>query len=358
MCRRPRHLVRYKMIPARVIGPVRARSVAVAAHLICLQALLPAGAEASHIPFTRTPVDPATVPAVGKLETVGADQEPFSCSGVVVDANNQSVVVTAAHCIYRAGGLPETARFLPAYNEGVAPFGDWEVMQYLPSDPWVASGHSHFDWAFLVLDRNSNGQAIEDVVGGLPIEFNQPRTQAYKLLGYPAEPSPPFDGERLWACETAWGGNFRDPDPDEQYGPLGMVVGCDMGHGASGGPWLNAAGVVSSVISTQFGGHPNILGGPYFGDDAAAKFAVATGTPETAACKGRAVTHLGTQGADAIRGTNGDDVIVLGSGKDSAKGGPGSDTICGNGGKDTIKGGPGRDKCVGGPGRDRLRQCP
>jgi hypothetical protein len=325
---------------------------------LALSAVAPVSAAANHIPFTSASVDPATIPTVGKLRLVN-DGAGTACSGAVVDANNQSVVLTAAHCVYSSSrGYPESGRFIPAYGNGSGPFGEWPVKEYLPGDPWVASGHSHFDWAFLVLGRNANGQAIEDVVGSLPLAFNQVREQDYRVLGYPAAPNPPFNGEQLWSCLSAWGENFTDPDPDEQYGPPGMVIGCDMDHGASGGPWLNSEGVVSGVLSTTFPGHPGIVGSPYLGDEAAAKFAVATGAPETATCRGLAVTHLGTDRSELIRGTQGPDVIVLGGGNDLVRARAGRDTICGNDGADTIDGGPGRDSCQGGPGRDRLKSCP
>lgn len=342
---------------ASMIRWVRESTVAVIAVLI-LPALLPASAAANHIPFTRAQVEPRSIPMVGKLRLVN-DGVAASCSAAVIDAVSQSVALTAAHCVYSSSrGYPESGRFIPAYATGSGPFGEWPVKQYLPGDPWVLSGHSHYDWAFLILSRNSNGQAVEDVVGGLPIAFNQPRDQAYRILGYPAEPSPPFNGEQLWGCTTAWGQDFKDPDPDEQYGPPGMVAGCDMGPGASGGPWLNSQGVVSGVLSTTFGGHTGIVGSPFLGDEAAAKFALATGVPETATCNGLAVTHLGSPRSDVIRGTDGPDVIALGPGDDRVRAGAGADTICGDGGSDRINGGPGRDRCQGGPGRDRLKNCP
>jgi hypothetical protein len=150
----------------------------------------------------------------------------------------------------------------------------------------MLSGHSHFDFAFIVLAPDSRGRYVEDVVGGLPIVFNQARDQGYRLLGYPAEPSP-FNGAQMWQCDSRYGGDVYDPDPEEQYGPPIMYTGCDMGQGASGGPWLNPQGVVTSVTSTSLADHPNILGGPYLGDEAAALFASVTGVapPHKKKCK-------------------------------------------------------------------------
>ncbi len=212
------------------------------------------------------------------------------CSAAVVDAPNRSTLITAGHCVWGGSvkGLAIAAFFAPGGHDGAAPLGVWDSARIVPSGPWMLSGHSHFDWAFLVLEPNNRGRYVEDAVGGLPIAFNQPRDQVYRSLGYPQFPSPPYDGNKLWACDSKYGGDTYDPDPDEQYGPPIMYIGCDFGKGASGGPWLNASGVVSSVNSTKISNRPNLMGGPYLGDDAAASFAsVSTIVPATRCKKKR-----------------------------------------------------------------------
>ncbi len=277
------------------------------AALVAVLLAMPAAAAAlNQVPFTTSQPDSSLSPynRVGKL-LLHYPGENMSCSASVVDAANQSVVMTAGHCTYRSslGGLPTSAEFIPAYVDGSRPLGTWPSQSISVAAPWIASGHSHYDYAFVVLGRNANGQAVEDVVGGFPIGFNQPRGGPIRALGYPAEPNPPYNGERLTMCDTSYGGDFRDPDPDEQYGPSGMYIGCDMSHGASGGPWLNPQDTLVSVNSTTFGtSNPGILGGPYLDGDAAALFATVTGSPETATCKDRPVTNLGTNGTDRLVG--------------------------------------------------------
>lgn len=261
--------------------------------------LVPAAAEAAppntgdfKTPFTKSLVSANTTPpnrSVGKIVVrfPNGEANPSGCSASVVDANNQSTLITAAHCVYNSskGGLGTSATFAPGYHDGVKPFGEWPSLNIVPSGPWALSGHSHFDFAFVVLRTDSRRRYVEDVVGGLPIAFNQPRNQAYRVLGYPGVPNPPYNGQQLWACDSTYGGDVYDPDPDEQYGPPIMYTGCDFDHGASGGPWLNPTGVVSSVTSTTFASAPNIIGGPYLGDDAAALFAQITGTAPPKQCK-------------------------------------------------------------------------
>jgi len=248
-------------------------------------ALLFAGAPPAQgisIPFTRTLTDTATPPGsrVGKIYTQFPNGTNSSCSASVVDAPNRSTLITAGHCVYRSfyGGQVTRATFVPGTRAGGArPFGSYQSQHVAVAYPWTLSGHSHFDLAFMVVGPNAKGRRVQDAVGGNPIAFNGVRNQAYRLLGYPSDP--PFDGYTGWTCNTQWGADNQDPDPDEQYGPPIMLAGCDQGHGASGGPWLTSSGSVASVISTLIPGSPNVMGGPYLGDYAASLFASVSSLP-------------------------------------------------------------------------------
>ncbi|MGZ5358717.1 MAG: hypothetical protein ACXWF9_06960 [Solirubrobacterales bacterium] len=71
-------------------------------------------------------------------------------------------------------------------------------------------------------------------------------------------------------------------------------------------------------------------------------------------CGGRAVTIVGDDGPDKLKGTKRADVIAAFAGKDTILGRGGNDRICAGKGKDKIVGGGGRrDLCKGGQGRDR-----
>jgi Ca2+-binding RTX toxin-like protein len=71
-------------------------------------------------------------------------------------------------------------------------------------------------------------------------------------------------------------------------------------------------------------------------------------TAAAPACKGRAVTILGTDGDDNLRGTNKRDVVLALGGDDRIDGRGGNDVICGGSGRDLIQGGSGADKIFGG----------
>jgi len=239
--------------------------------VVALAMALPGQAAANHLPFTTTPLD-STAPlnrSVGKLFLTHPGGVG-KCTAAVVDAPNQSTLLTAAHCVNSAtNGGTTSARFVPGYHDGLEPFGGWTSVRFALPAPWAASRNSRYDFAFLVAGRNKAGKAVEDVVGSLPIAFNQPRNQAYRLFGFPEDPTPPYDGLRLWACDSSYGGDVGDA----LAGPPRMLAGCDFQDEASGGPWLSAQGAVASVISAGSQSHPEIISGPYLGDEAAALFA-------------------------------------------------------------------------------------
>ncbi len=227
--------------------------------------------------FTTELLDPTAVAnrSIGKLFMTKANAVT-QCTAAVVDAPNQSTLITAGHCLNSAGqGAAISARFVPGYHDGLAPFGEWTASQMLASPHWDTVNH-RYDYGFIVAARNARGVAVEDAVGALPIAFNQPRQQSYRLFGIPSAPNPPYDSQKLWACDTAWA---SDSTTDSGPGPFRLQVGCDFGEGSSGGPWLSGQGAVASVNSTSPVGQPNIENGPYLDSDAAALFATAGNIP-------------------------------------------------------------------------------
>jgi V8-like Glu-specific endopeptidase len=348
----------------------------------CCIAVSAGRAHAATPPFTVTEVDPTLAPnrSSGKLFfTYPGGPTPSQCSAAVVDAENQSVIVTAGHCVL---GKEETEFstkmvFVPGYRNGDAPFGEYPAQTLITTPQWMESRNTKYDFAAVVLGRNADGAAVEDVVGGLPIAFNQPRDQTYTHYGYPGQPSPPYDGERMFTCESAYGGDVEAASGGVPYeGPKLLSIGCDQEQGASGGAWLNPQGVVTAVATN---GLPSadLLLAPYLGDVAAAVFSSASATvPVIETCQGLPVTQLGDEAGGRLVGTAGDDVISGGEKSDHIVGGAGNDTICAGGGndvvagggggdrllgergKDRIDGGSGRDLCSGGPAKDRLSRCP
>lgn len=207
---------------------------------------------------------------VGRLEMTDEDGGQYTCSGTVVNSETQDVVLTAAHCVFSDDTRSEmtSITFTPAYDDGDAPFGVWEAEdwwypeQYVTAnDRWLDGldddGWMGFDFGYLRLAPNADGQEIEDVVGGQGISF-QAETNGVVLVGYPAEPSP-MDGElQRWCSDSSITyGDGGDPN---------LGVDCAMGGGASGSGWVSnvdpatGAGLVTAVYSN--GGTVDAYGPP------------------------------------------------------------------------------------------------
>jgi len=297
----------------------------------------------------------------------------FVCSGTAINSLNRSTVWTAGHCVYDhedRGGYATNWVFVPAYEDGDAPFGEWPAKTLAATKQWRRQGALSYDLGAAEVATNPQGQTLNDVVGGRGIGFNRARQQTYQAFGYPAQP--PFSGEREYRCSAGGVGADNPPGP----GPNTSWIPCDMTGGSSGGGWV-AKGRVLSVISYSYCIDSlsvqceNRLYGPYQEHVAESLYRSVAG--EAVFCAGREVTHLGTPGPDRLVGTSGPDVfkalggndevigkrgrdrVCAGGGKDLVKGNAGKDKLKGKRGRDTLRGGRGRDKLRGGPGRDKLR---
>jgi RTX calcium-binding nonapeptide repeat (4 copies) len=302
----------------------------------------------------------------------------YLCSATVVDSASHAVVWTAGHCVNGADiglGFATNWMFVPGYHEGEAPYGSWTAGELMATDRWSDDANLRLDVGAAILQRDSEGRGIEDVVGARGIGFNQSRSQRFDAYGFPAvDPNTPllppnFDGDHLFRCRSDRVGNDAPPG----LGPETMRINCDMTAGASGGSWVIDDRYVNSVTSYEYAFDAGHLYGPYFGSAAKRLYVKASGP--RLACAGRAVTNLGGPGADDFSGGPGKDSFSLergsdratglagadaacgGGGGDGLRGGPGGDRLHGQGGDDLLVGGPGRDVCDGGPGHDAARSC-
>jgi V8-like Glu-specific endopeptidase len=171
--------------------------------------------------------------------------------------------MTAGHCIKLQGSFHTNWVFIPAYNNGAAPFGTWTAAQTLVTPQWNATENINFDVGAAVVNP-LGGQLLTDVVGGQGIAFNQPRGLAMYAFGFPA--ATPYDGTTLIYCS---GNTFNDFLFSTA---IGMT--CNMTGGSSGGPWFRSfseatgTGLQNSVNSFKYNFFPNFMFGPYFGTDA------------------------------------------------------------------------------------------
>ncbi|WP_020519603.1 trypsin-like serine peptidase [Catelliglobosispora koreensis] len=186
-----------------------------------------------------------------------------SCSGSAVTSTNKSTIITAGHCVKLGGAFHTNWTFVPAYNNGNAPYGTWAARLLRATPQWVASENISYDIGAAVVSQ-LNGASLTDVVGGQGIAFNQARGQNMYAFGYPA--ASPYNGTILIYCS---GKVFN-----EFLGTGGIGMTCNMTGGSSGGPWFlqfseaTGNGVLNSVNSFKYNFAPNWMFGPYFGADA------------------------------------------------------------------------------------------
>lgn len=185
-----------------------------------------------------------------------------SCSGDAVTSTNRSTVLTAGHCVKLDGAFHTNFVFVPAYNNGAAPYGTWAARVTSATPQWVASEDINYDIGAAVLNQ-LNGQNLTDVVGGQGVAFNQPKAQNMYAFGWPA--AAPYDGTRMIYCS---GRTFN------AFLSNGIGMTCNMTGGSSGGPWFQqfnettGTGLQNSVNSYKINFFPNWMFGPFFGADA------------------------------------------------------------------------------------------
>ena len=200
----------------------------------------------------------APVSRIGKVFFTLGGQD-YVCSGNAVVSANESTVSTAGHCLNEGPGAFATRWvFVPAYENGSAPYGSFAATELVTTSQWSNDGDITYDTGFAVVS-NSNGSTLTDTVGASGVAFNQPRGEYYTAYGYPA--ASPFNGETLQSCA----GSASD-DPFGQTQSQG--ISCDMTGGSSGGPWFLGTGsstYQNSVNSFGYNTVRNTMFGPYWG---------------------------------------------------------------------------------------------
>ena len=200
----------------------------------------------------------STVSHIGKVFFTlgGAD---YVCSGNAVSAVNQSTVATAGHCVNEGpGNFASRWIFVPAYENGSAPYGQWTASKLTTPSQWGSDGNITYDTGFATV-ASLNGATLSSTVGASGVSFNQSRGLTYNAFGYPA--AAPFNGATLQSCSGT-----ATADPYGQSESQGIP--CDMTGGSSGGPWFIGSGSAGSQNSNNSFGYtnvPNTMFGPYWG---------------------------------------------------------------------------------------------
>lgn len=209
------------------------------------------------------------------FQKAGSD-DYYSCSGTVVQSRKRNLVFTAGHCVFDLGteSFNERITFVPAYRDGQAPFGQFPAELGYTTSGWVGgSGTGHDIGAITVTEP------VQNLVGGRQIDFDfSPRgSPRLSIFGYPALPSPPYNGEAPIVCDASYVAGIVTGKP-----PSLAAAPCDMQQGSSGGGWINSAGFLVSVVSHGYcDSDPKSCGtifGPRLGDNAAKIYRQAGGS--------------------------------------------------------------------------------
>ncbi|MFJ9019775.1 trypsin-like serine peptidase [Streptomyces sp. NPDC102259] len=167
------------------------------------------------------------IPSIGRLFFVNSKGQDTWCTGSAVTSDNHSVIMTAAHCA-RLGSSPANTYsdivFVPGYTKGSTPYGRYAVKATRTPRSWVEETVN--DIAAMVVATPAYGTRLTDAVGAQAIAFGRPAGERVTAFGYPA--TTPQRGEQLLYCA---GASQRAPEGEQR-------VPCDLGGGASGGPWL------------------------------------------------------------------------------------------------------------------------
>jgi V8-like Glu-specific endopeptidase len=221
-------------------------------------------ASASFAPVAEPTVAPYAVN--GRLFIKQGDERGF-CSATAIDSPSRRLVLTAGHCVNsgprgrrRTSAWSRYLEFVPAYSNGIAPFGVFIAHRNAVFAPrqWVRSGNLNFDFGAILTAPNGEGVNVADAVGGgAAIVTDLSRQQEFQTFGYP--------GERRWmqGCESPYVGDdirtYRAP------GPPTIAIRCHWSPGASGGGWLIEEGTAIDGL-TSYGklSDRTHTFGPYF----------------------------------------------------------------------------------------------
>lgn len=189
------------------------------------------------------------------------------CSGTSVVSPNQSVVITAGHCVYDEGIWSDRKWvFVPGYHHGERPFGSFTAHWLGTTPAWHGHENENYDVGAAVVGRNEKGQTLAQAVGADKVATGLSPDQTFDVYGYPVEH--PFNGGTLQVCR---GAAYEGHDFGSLFepGPLDLAISCDDSAGGSGGGWVIEGDVVNSVTTYGYPSDPFTNFGPYFGQDVA-----------------------------------------------------------------------------------------
>ncbi len=143
---------------------------------------------------------PATTTGKVFFTTTGNGQtENWVCSASTVNSNGRDAVITAGHCVYGSlgGEVPgergtRTGCSCPTTTTGTPRTGCWTARQLWTLTNYINNQDEGDDIGAAVMNTNSSGQHIVNVVGGQGLAWNWAENQYVYDFGYPA--ASPFNG--------------------------------------------------------------------------------------------------------------------------------------------------------------------
>ncbi len=169
-------------------------------------------------------------------------------SGILIDGNH---VLTAGHCVYNIDldEWVDMIEVIPAYDEGVRPFGTAYSAQMFTWTGWTQAHDWNWDMAVIKLDR-----PVGAITGWFPYDYNTDNnwyfSHTFHSTGYPV--TSPFNGVRL---------NYRTGPFDSANVNILYELDTTAYGGMSGGGVYYRSGVlpftrtVHAVASHGFGGY-------------------------------------------------------------------------------------------------------
>ena len=179
---------------------------------------------------------------VGKLYFTIPGEGDFYCSAAVI---RKRVIATAAQCIHSGTSSPgfyDDFEFVPAYHDGVAPYGVWAWEFVTVPSTWTTGKGTlpnAADYGLIELeDRVFDGalRTIGDVVGYLGYATQRLRPNHVHMLGY----SSTHDSGEILHQVTA-----KDHKAAK---PSNVLYGSDMRAGSGGGPLIQDFGDDAGLV--------------------------------------------------------------------------------------------------------------
>ena len=166
----------------------------------------------------------------------------YTASGVLIDPMH---VLTAGHCVYYNGEWATSIVVVPAYENGIQPYGDASAVQIHTWTEWIENGNFDHDMGVIDLDRPIGG-----LTGWHGYGYNNNPSfytgNTFHNPGYPAES--PYNGQYMY---------YRYGNFDYTESILGVWYGNEVGinkrsyqgQSGSGAYYISSGRIVYAVLS-------------------------------------------------------------------------------------------------------------